>query len=85
MRKQIKRACEAGLKSLAIAGAVVMLPATNAVAVVTDKDIMNDATTTGDVVTYGMGHGAQRYSSLKKINSRQCEQACSGVVFFLRR
>ncbi|TMA15016.1 MAG: hypothetical protein E6J62_04075 [Deltaproteobacteria bacterium] len=34
---------------------------------VTDKDILNDATTPGDVVSYGMGPHAQRYSPLAKI------------------
>ncbi|MEN9847397.1 MAG: hypothetical protein RL368_137 [Pseudomonadota bacterium] len=35
---------------------------------VTDADIANDATTTGDVVSYGMGLRAQRHSPLTKIN-----------------
>ncbi|MES9854361.1 MAG: methanol/ethanol family PQQ-dependent dehydrogenase [Candidatus Thiodiazotropha sp. L084R] len=35
---------------------------------VTQADIDNDATTTGDVVSWGMGQQGQRYSPLKKIN-----------------
>ncbi|MFW1677738.1 PQQ-dependent methanol/ethanol family dehydrogenase [Pontibacter sp. JAM-7] len=35
---------------------------------VTDKDIMNDAMTTDDVVSNGMGLQGQRYSSLDKVN-----------------
>jgi len=35
---------------------------------VTDKDIMNDAATVGDVVTNGMGLQGQRYSTLDKVN-----------------
>ena len=36
---------------------------------VTDADIVNDAKTPGDVVTFGMGTQAQRYSGLNKINA----------------
>ncbi|MET0053360.1 MAG: PQQ-binding-like beta-propeller repeat protein, partial [Candidatus Thiodiazotropha sp. 6PLUC10] len=35
---------------------------------VTQADIDNDAKTTGDVVSWGMGQQGQRYSPLKKIN-----------------
>ena len=34
----------------------------------TADDLKNDAKTTGDVLVYGMGYGAQRYSPLKQIN-----------------
>lgn len=46
-----------------------MLTAGSAQAAVTDQDIMNDAMTTGDVVTNGMGHQGQRYSPLDMINT----------------
>jgi len=47
-----------------------MLPAGSAVAgKVTDDDIINDASTPGDVVSYGLGPQGQRYSSLKTINA----------------
>jgi len=36
---------------------------------VTNKDIINDQNTTGDVVSYGFGLKGQRYSPLKKINT----------------
>ncbi|WP_067864643.1 PQQ-dependent methanol/ethanol family dehydrogenase [Neptuniibacter marinus] len=36
---------------------------------VTDKDILNDQMTTGDVLTYGMGLRGQRYSPMDKINT----------------
>ena len=36
---------------------------------VTDKDLMSDHETTGDVLTYGMGHQGQRFSPLKSLNS----------------
>ncbi len=35
---------------------------------VTDADILNDQATTEDVVSYGLGPKAQRYSPLKKLN-----------------
>lgn len=43
-------------------------PAANAKGV-TDEDIVNDAKTTGDVVSFGLGPQAQRYSPLTKINT----------------
>src|SRR5690349_3678220 len=39
-----------------------------ALAEVTEQDILNDAKTTGDVVTYGLGPQAQRFSPLKTLN-----------------
>ncbi|WP_066766034.1 methanol/ethanol family PQQ-dependent dehydrogenase [Sphingobium sp. CCH11-B1] len=36
----------------------------------TDADLMNDAASTGDVLTYGMGPQAQRFSPLAQINSQ---------------
>ncbi len=36
---------------------------------VTDADILNDAKTTGDVVSFGMGTQGQRYSTLDKVNT----------------
>lgn len=35
----------------------------------TDAELMNDAASTGDVLTYGMGPQAQRYSPLKTLNT----------------
>ena len=35
----------------------------------TDADLMNDAASTGDVLTYGMGPQAHRFSSLNAINA----------------
>jgi alcohol dehydrogenase (cytochrome c) len=52
-----------------IACVTLMLGVANATAGVTDKDIMNDATTTDDVLTWGIGLQGQRYSPLKKINT----------------
>ncbi|ORU89591.1 MAG: dehydrogenase [Cycloclasticus sp. symbiont of Poecilosclerida sp. M] len=43
--------------------------ATNANAGVTDEDILNDAKNTENVVSYGIGLQAQRYSPLDKVNA----------------
>jgi len=45
----------------------VGLASMGAQAAVTDKMILDDATTTGDVLTWGMGTQGQRYSPLKQI------------------
>jgi alcohol dehydrogenase (cytochrome c) len=41
---------------------------------VTDQDILNDAKTTNDVVSYGMGPHQHRFSSLAKINTKNVSQ-----------
>ena len=43
--------------------------ATTAAAGPTDADLMNDASTPGDVLTYGMGPRGQRFSALQDINT----------------
>jgi len=54
----------------AIAGAAMCVLGTgSSLAKVSDADVEKDATTTADVVTYGMGPQAQRYSPLDKINA----------------
>jgi alcohol dehydrogenase (cytochrome c) len=45
------------------------LNTTSLMAAVTDQDIANDATTTNDVVSYGMGLQGQRFSPLDKLNT----------------
>ena len=57
-------------KWLASASAVALSVALTAPAQadVSIDDIVNDAATTGDVVTNGLGAAGQRYSSLNKIN-----------------
>lgn len=57
------------LALLVCAGAV--LPAQ---ANVTDNDIQNDQATTDDIVSYGMGLRAQRYSPLSAINKDTIEE-----------
>ena len=58
------------LSALVAACAMGLSAATTASAAgVTDKMIANDATTTNDVLTVGLGQSGQRFSSLKTINS----------------
>jgi alcohol dehydrogenase (cytochrome c) len=48
---------------------------------VTDQDILNDATTNGDVVSYGMGPHAQRYSGLTKIDRKNVRRLVPAWAF----
>ncbi|MGE5048662.1 MAG: PQQ-dependent dehydrogenase, methanol/ethanol family, partial [Deltaproteobacteria bacterium] len=54
------------VSSCAMLLAIAAAPAARA-AGVTDEDILNDASTPKDVVSYGMGPYAQRYSGLARI------------------
>lgn len=47
----------------------------------TDADLMNDAATTGDVLTYGMGPQAQRYSPLKTLNTENVSKLVPAFSF----
>ncbi|MFX9684329.1 hypothetical protein ABTP08_19930, partial [Acinetobacter baumannii] len=55
------------LSSLLVA-AFAAMAVPQVMAGVTDRDIENDAKTTGDVLSWGMGTEGQRYSPLDKIN-----------------
>lgn len=59
--------CTTTLASTLVLSASLM--ANSASAGVTDADIVNDAITTGDVVSYGMGPKGQRFSPLTTINA----------------
>lgn len=48
---------------------------------VTDKDIAADATTTSDVLTYGLGRTGQRYSPLKMIDTGNVDKLVPKWVF----
>ena len=54
-----------GVAALSLAVAAAPLLAN----VPTDADLMNDAASTGDVLTYGMGPQAHRFSTLKAIDT----------------
>ncbi|MBU3021385.1 PQQ-dependent methanol/ethanol family dehydrogenase [Aestuariibacter sp. A3R04] len=62
------------IKKLALSMLICASVLTPVHAVVTDKDIQNDQATTDDVVTYGMGLKAQRYSPLTAINRDTVEE-----------
>jgi alcohol dehydrogenase (cytochrome c) len=59
------------LRTLAGAAALALVAATAPTLAngPTDADLMNDAASTGDVLTYGMGPRAQRFSPLKAIST----------------
>ncbi|OMH39630.1 dehydrogenase [Motiliproteus sp. MSK22-1] len=58
-----------GLKGLAVTSLVAAMAMTSPTyASVTDQDILNDQSTTQDVVSNGLGPRAQRYSPLAKVN-----------------
>ena len=59
---KMKRLCLSGIIALGLTGASA------AGAAVTDEDILNDQATPGDIVSYGMGPRAQRFSPLKTLN-----------------
>ena len=50
--------------------AVAALAGSPAQATVTDADILNDAKTTGDVVSFGLGTQGQRFSPATQINTK---------------
>jgi alcohol dehydrogenase (cytochrome c) len=55
-------------RMVAIAAAIATIGGANAKGV-TDADIVNDARTVGDVVSFGMGTQGQRFSPLAKVNA----------------
>jgi alcohol dehydrogenase (cytochrome c) len=58
-----------GLFATTIATAITMAVLASPVsAKVTEKDVLNDQKTTGDVVSYGLGPKGQRYSPLDEVN-----------------
>ena len=61
MRKSVWR-----LMALAVAMAPLTIGTSYAQSL---SDLANDTATPGDVFTYGMGYGQQRYSPLDQINS----------------
>ena len=55
------------LLATVVAATSAVLPAAPAMAQ-SSQDLLNDHKTPGDVLVYGMGYSAQRYSTLAKIN-----------------
>ncbi len=80
--KKLNRTCEAGLvKGVALATTLAFVPTINVFAGVSDNDILNDAKTTGDVVSYGLGPRGQRYSTLNKINDKNVSKLVPAFSF----
>jgi alcohol dehydrogenase (cytochrome c) len=70
MRAPVNRTAHR-LSILAVAAlALSAATSSHAVKPVTWDDIANDAKTSEDVLTYGLGLTAQRYSPLKKVNAK---------------
>ncbi len=70
MKNRVIRLATATALSLATAAAAMaQSPATGTATGPTDADLMNDAATPQDVLTYGMGLQGQRFSPLTQINS----------------
>ena len=67
MRAKLQPYCRAGIVT-ALAAAVMSLGTVHA-APVTDEAIVNDAKSTGDVLSFGMGTEGQRFSPLTAVNT----------------
>ncbi|MBP1804866.1 PQQ-dependent methanol/ethanol family dehydrogenase [Rubellimicrobium aerolatum] len=67
----------------ALAATVSLLAMGTAQAQVTQTDIANDATTTADVVTNGMGQTLQRYSPLDRLNRQNVQNLVPAWAFSL--
>lgn len=80
--KDLSGACQSGfLKTITIAGILATAPMSSNAAGVTAEDIINDAKTTGDVVSYGMGTQGQRWSPLTKINDKNIGTLAPAFTF----
>lgn len=66
-----------------LAGSLLAVASSGALAAekVTDEDIMKDAMTTDDVVSYGLGTEGQRYSPLAKINAGNVQNMVPAWAF----
>ncbi|HYH21179.1 MAG TPA: PQQ-binding-like beta-propeller repeat protein, partial [Azospirillum sp.] len=62
------------LKLLTVASILALLAGGAQAAGVTDADIVNDAKTTNDVLSYGIGPQGQRYSPLKALNTENVDK-----------
>ncbi|MRK21812.1 methanol/ethanol family PQQ-dependent dehydrogenase [Pseudomonas sp. JG-B] len=60
--------------ALTLLGVALVLSSSLALAGVTDKDILDDAKSTDQVVTNGLGLQGQRYSTLEALNSENVQQ-----------
>lgn len=67
---KIKKLSMGYLASAVTLSLSVTLGSSSVLATVTDKDISQDEATPEDVLTYGLGQRGQRYSNIKKINTK---------------
>jgi alcohol dehydrogenase (cytochrome c) len=87
VKKGIKKGRESMKKrylSLAMVSGLALAMAagaTSAKAGVSEADIAKDASTTNQIVTYGMGRGAQRFSPLKQINKKSVKMLSPAWAF----
>jgi alcohol dehydrogenase (cytochrome c) len=80
--KYLSGACESGfLKTLAIGSVLIATSMSSSAAGVTTEDITNDAKTTGDVVSHGIGNKGQRWSPLAKINDKNISKLAPAFTF----
>ena len=70
------------MKSIYPAIAVALAVSTSAFAQSADE-LINDTATPGDVLTYGMGYGQQRFSQLDQINADNVGQLTPAWVYSL--
>ncbi len=71
------------MNRLAIAAVIAMCAAAQAQAQVTEEDILNDQTTTEQIVTNGMGRNLQRYSPLDILNQDNVKYLMPAWAFSL--
>lgn len=63
---KIRKRAITQLKSIAI---IMLMAGSSSLQAQSADDLKNDTTTPADILTYGMGYGQQRYSSLDQINT----------------
>lgn len=70
------------MKCLALTTALVVSLGSSALAQ-SAEDLINDTATPGDVLTYGMGYGQQRYSALDQVNAENASGLAPVWVYSL--
>ena len=71
------------MKRFALAAFAGMLATTTAFAQVTEADLAGDASSTGDILTNGMGRHLQRFSPLDMINKETVKNLVPAWAFSL--
>ena len=76
MKSRLKR----GLGSLAMTVAIAFAAPVMAADGPTSQDILNDAQSTGDVLSYGLGPWAQRFSPMTQVNSENVKDLVPAIA-----